>query len=94
MDKDDLSEREDKFVEGIGDVLRSKGVVSLQNDRGTDYGAYIQVQNELVAAFNEMRDDFSVRQLGSRFKALSEEMQEAVRKAIPTSISEAEPVEI
>ena len=94
LDKDDLSEREDKFVEGIGDVKRSKGVVSLQNDRGTDYGAYIQVQNELVAAFNEMRDDFSVRQLGTRFKALSEELQEAVRKSIPTSISEAEPVEI
>ena len=26
--------------------------MSLQNDRGTDYGAYIQIQNELVAAFN------------------------------------------
>lgn len=90
----ELSEREARFVEGIGDVQRSKGVVSLQNDRGTDYGAYIKVQNELVAAFNEMREDFSVMQFGSKFKALTVEKQEAVRKAIPTSISEAEPVEI
>jgi len=90
----DLSEKEGKFVDGIGDVQRSKGVISLQNDRGTDYGAYIQVQNELVAAFNEMRDDFSVIQFGMRFNALSETQQEAVRLAIPTSISEAEPVEI
>jgi biopolymer transport protein ExbD len=88
-----LSEREDKFVEGLGDVKKSKGVVSLQNDRGTDYGAYIQIQNELVAAFNEMRDEFSMAQYGSKFITLSIGEQENVRKAIPTSISEAEPVE-
>ena len=90
----ELSEKEDKFVEGIGDVTRSKGVVSLQNDRGTDYGAYIKVQNELVAAFNEMRNDFSIAQYGVKFDNLTEEKQELVRTAIPTSISEAEPVEI
>ncbi len=89
-----LSEREDKFVEGLGDVKKSKGVVSLQNDRGTDYGAYIQIQNELVAAFNEMRDEFSMTQFGSKFITLSVGEQENVRQAIPTSISEAEPVEI
>lgn len=91
---DDLSEKDDRFVEGIGDVQRSKGVVSLQNDRGTDYGSYIQVQNELVAAFNEMRNDYSVIQFGKKYKALSVELQDAVRQVIPTSISEAEPVEI
>ena len=89
-----LSEKEDVFVEGIGDVGRSKGVVSLQNDRGTDYGAYIAVQNELVAAFNEMRNEFSNLHYGKKFDALTVEEQENVRKAIPTSISEAEPVEI
>lgn len=90
----ELSEKENKFVEGIGDVDRSKGVVSLQNDRGTDYGAYIKVQNELVAAFNEMREDFSFAHFGIKFSSLTEEKQELVREAIPTSISEAEPVEI
>ena len=94
IDNPELSEKEDKFIEGMGDVKRSKGVVSLQNDRGTDYGAYIMVQNELVAAFNEMRNDFSMQQFGIKFDALSEEKQELVREAIPTSISEAEPVEI
>jgi len=90
----DLSEKEDDFVEGIGNVKKSKGVVSLQNDRGTDYGAYIEIQNELVAAFNEMRNEFSMVHFGKKFDALSAEEQEAVRTAIPTSISEAEPVEI
>ena len=89
-----LSEKEDEFIEGLGNIGRSKGVVSLQNDRGTDYGAYIAVQNELVAAFNEMRNEFSNLNLGKKFDALTVEEQESVRKAIPTSISEAEPVEI
>ena len=35
----------------------SKGVISLQNDRGTSYSAYLQVQNELMRAFNEVRNE-------------------------------------
>ena len=89
-----LSEKEDLFVEGIGDVQKSKGVVSLQNDRGTDYGAYIKIQNELVAAFNEMRDEFAMIHFGAKNSQLTVTEQEAVRKARPTLISEAEPVEI
>jgi hypothetical protein len=33
-----------------------KAIISLKNDRGTDYKVYISVQNELVAAYNELRD--------------------------------------
>ena len=36
----------------------SKGVISLQNDRSTTYGKYLQVQNEIVAAVNQLRNDF------------------------------------
>lgn len=92
--KADLSEKETKFIEGIGEIERSKGVVSLTNDRGTDYGSYIRVQNELVAAFNELRDEFCIARYGKKFDALDEDMQEIVREAVPTAISEAEPVEI
>ncbi|MFO7617420.1 MAG: biopolymer transporter ExbD [Bacteroidales bacterium] len=95
--KDDqhLSEKEFKEVEGIpGIVPQSKGIVSLQNDRGTDYGAYMQVQNELVKGFNELRDEFAAAYFGMKFNKLDEARQEAVRKVIPTAISEAEPQEI
>lgn len=94
LEKSNLSEKELKLVEGIGEIERSKGVVSLTNDRGTDYGQYIAVQNELVAAFNELRNEFSMARFGKKFDALDETMQEAVRDAVPTAISEAEPVEI
>lgn len=94
LKKADLSEKETKFIELLGDIERSKGVVSLTNDRGTDYGQYIKVQNELVAAFNELREEFCANRFGKKFDALDITMQEAVRDALPTAISEAEPVEI
>ncbi|MGE5944006.1 MAG: ExbD/TolR family protein [Flavobacteriales bacterium] len=33
-----------------------KAVISLKNERETSYAAYISVQNELVAAYNELRN--------------------------------------
>jgi biopolymer transport protein ExbD len=33
-----------------------KAIISLKNDRQTSYKAYITVQNELVAAYNELRN--------------------------------------
>lgn len=93
LGKENLSEKETRFVEGIGDITWSKGVVSLQNDRGTDYGSYILVQNELVKAFNELRDEFAIAQFGARFIQLSEDLKDAVKKAVPPAISEAEPVD-
>ena len=58
-DDPSLPEKEVKDIEGYGKYPVSKGVISLQNDRGTSYRAYIAVQNELVKAINELREDFS-----------------------------------
>jgi len=41
-------------------VNPQKAVVSLQNDRGTSYDIYLQVQNELKAAYRELRDDYGM----------------------------------
>ena len=46
----------------------SQGVVSLQTTRDTNYQAYIMVQNELTRAFNEVRDEVSMRKFGSNKK--------------------------
>jgi biopolymer transport protein ExbD len=35
-------------------------IVSLKNDRGTSYDMYIQVQNELKAAYAEVRDEMAL----------------------------------
>ncbi len=89
-----LPEKEMKEIEGFGQYAVSKGVVALQMDRGTSYNAYLQVQNELVKAFNEIRDDFAVKNYGKKYSALEEDKQKIVRDAIPQNISEAEPKDI
>lgn len=44
-----------------------KAVISVQNDRLTSYKMYIAVQNELVGAYNELRNRESVRLFGPDF---------------------------
>lgn len=80
------------------DVSVSKGVISLQNDRGTSYKMYIQVQDELSRAITEIRNDLSLRLWGVRFTDLKEETDpdriQAIQTVVPAAISEAEPKNI
>lgn len=86
-----LPEKEVKQIEGFGPYEVSKGVISLQNTRGTSYNAYIKVQNELVRAVNEVREAFAMQQFGKKYINLDEDKQRLVRDAIPQNISEADP---
>ena len=69
----------------------SKGVVSLQTTRDTNYETYIMVQNELTRAFNEVRNEVSMGKFQKEFNELSEEEKRVITKAVPMAISEAEP---
>lgn len=93
-DDPNLPEKEVKDIEGFGAYPVSKGVISLQNDRGTSYQAYIAVQNELVRAINELRDDFCKRYYGKVYTQLTEDQQKIAREAVPQNISEAEPKDV
>lgn len=85
-----LPEVEETEIENLGTYPVSKGIVSLQNDRGTSYGMYIRVQNELTKAFNELRDEVSIRYYGKAFADLDGDRQKAIQEAVPLKISEAE----
>jgi hypothetical protein len=87
-------EVETKSIELLGDVLMSKGVISLQNDRGTSYAMYISVQNELARAFNELKEEMAWRHFHKHLDQLNEDQTKAVNEAVPVRVSEAEPVEI
>ena len=67
-------------------------IISLKNDRGTDYDTYLAVYNELKGAYDDLWDELSQRRYGEPY---SEEMPFAQRKAIrdeiPMVLSEAEP---
>jgi biopolymer transport protein ExbD len=93
-DDPNFPETKEIDVDFIGKYQKSKGIVSMQNDRGTSYKTYIHVQNELAAAVRELRDELSKQYFGMDFKSLLEKDKDkakAVQKAIPMSISEAEP---
>jgi len=92
--KESLPEKELREIDYFGEVMVPKGIISLMNDRGTSYGMYIAVQNELIAAYNEVRDEVAMRQFGKRFDELPEDKQDAVKKYYPRIISEAEPKNI
>ena len=81
-------------IDILGQVHRSKGIISLKNDRGTSYDMYIQVQDKLAQAFAELRDEFSQKQFGKNYADLNDEQSKAVGKAIPVPVSEAEPENI
>ena len=89
-----LPEREEKEIDILGSYPVSKGIVSLQNDRGTSYEMYVKVQNELTRAFNELRDNLSQEKFGKKFKDLETNTKKAISEAIPLKISEAEPRDI
>ena len=87
-----LPEKTSKEVDFFGPTMvTEKHVVSLQNDRSSSYQAYIDVQNELVAAYNELRDELSQEKWGKNYSELNEDQQKAVREIYPQKITEAEP---
>jgi len=91
-----LPEMDEMQIGGINKpVLVPVGIISLRNDRGTTYGRYIEVQNELVAAYSEIRDEAAFQYFGKRkYDDLNEAQQEAIRQIYPQRISEAEPKNI
>ncbi|TXD54168.1 MULTISPECIES: ExbD/TolR family protein [unclassified Polaribacter] len=59
----------------------NKAIVSVQSDRGTEYGTYIIVQNELLRAYNELRDRLSRERYGISFEELEESFKDAKKSA-------------
>ncbi len=98
MDDPELPEKEEKEIDlpdgGKWVYPVSSGVISLQTTRDTGYQSYIKVQNELARAFNEVRESVSQQKFGAAFADLTKEQNEAVTKAVPLKISEAEPKNI
>tara|TARA_Y100001934_G_scaffold265845_1_gene344526 strand:- start:58 stop:624 length:567 start_codon:yes stop_codon:yes gene_type:complete len=110
MELEDLREAAKRFLNNNGDgkcdyctgALRSptssdnpgKAIISLQNDRGTSYKMYISVQNELAAAYNELREELAQRRYGKSYDDLDDEAQKEISDAYPQKISEAEPVSL
>jgi len=81
----------------------NKAIISVQSDRGTDYGTYLKVQNELLKAYTELRNRLAMERYGTSFDELEEAYKKArtdeslkkkvedIKLAYPQIISDAEP---
>ncbi|WP_396632251.1 ExbD/TolR family protein [Maribacter sp. R86514] len=84
----------------------TKAIISLKNDRETKYSTYITVQNELVGAYNDLRNREAKRLFGKDYvemeaeylnpeteDSVKEELKEKVQRIqglFPQKLSEAE----
>jgi biopolymer transport protein ExbD len=97
-DEEKLPAKKEVEIPILGTRMVSKQVISLQNDNGTSYDMYIQVQNELAAAYNELRNVLAMEEFGVSYDALVEAGDKAkvkaIRKVFPQRISEAEPKDV
>ena len=92
-DDANLPEKHVKDIPLLGGacMVTEKHVISVTNDVGTSYQVYIDVQNELVAAYNELRNEMALARFGKEYLNCSEDEQKAIRDYYPQKISEAEP---
>jgi biopolymer transport protein ExbD len=92
-DDANLPEKHVKDIPLLGGacMVTEKHVISVTNDVGTSYQVYIDVQNELVAAYNELRNEMALARFGKDYINCSEDEQKAIRDYYPQKISEAEP---
>ncbi|AUS07293.1 ExbD/TolR family protein [Pseudotamlana carrageenivorans] len=71
---DNGGDRTCDYCSGKKDLASSdnpdKAIISLKNERETSYKTYIAVQNELVAAYNELRDARAQSLYGKSFKEM------------------------
>lgn len=96
MDVRDLREKIKEFIlnpEKREDLAESPedAIVSIKNDRGTEYETYIEVYNEVKAAYNELRDERAEAKFGKKYEFLSREQAKEINEIIPMKLSEAEP---
>ena len=107
---DNVEGKECDYCKGARSLTSSdhpnKAIISVQSDRGTEYGMYIKVQNELLKAYTELRNrlalekyNVSYNQLEDDFKkdSKNEELKkkvEFVKTSYPQIISDAEPTSV
>jgi len=84
----------------------NKAIISVQSDRGTEYGMYIKVQNELLKAYTELRNKLAMKKYNVSYEQLEEDFKndksnedlkkkvEDIKTSYPQIISDAEPTSV
>ena len=80
------------YCEGAKDPNSSdhptKAIISLQSDRGTTYGMYVSIQNEIEAAYNELRDNLAMKRYGKSYDALLQDYEDNPTESLKLKIDD------
>lgn len=87
-------EVKEETIDLIGTVYRSRGIISLKNDRGTSYDMYIQVQDKIAQAFTQLKNELANKKFGKKYADLNDDEAKAINAAVPVPVSEAEPEDV
>lgn len=89
---DNLPEIESLEIKYLGITNTSKKhIISLMSDRGTKYSIYIAVQNEILGAYNELRNELALKKFKRSYNDLDNSRKKSIEMVYPMHISEAEP---
>ncbi|OGS70152.1 MAG: biopolymer transporter ExbD [Flavobacteria bacterium RIFCSPLOWO2_12_FULL_35_11] len=80
------------YCEGAKDPNSSdhptKAIISLQSDRGTTYGMYVSIQNEIEAAYNELRNNLATKRYGRSYDALLQDYDDNPTESLKVKIDD------
>lgn len=98
MDVQDLRSNVKRFImnpEHEPDLAKhpTKAVVSITNDQSTNYKNYLEVYNEVKAAYTELRDEYATEHYDQTYANCTTKERDKIRNTIPLVISEAEPTD-
>ena len=74
-----------QFINRLG----NRHLISIESDREADYDLYFQMQNQIMMAYNELRNQYSMKHFGKAFDALSSSQKESVRKNCQQRVTES-----
>lgn len=79
-----LRHRVEDFVTRVG----RRHLITLDADPMASYDMYFHVQNELVGAYNALRDKTALKMYGRRYASLAQGEKDKVKEACPQRIAE------
>lgn len=86
----ELPEKETREVPGLGVVETTtlSYAISLKNEVETSYQMFINVQNEILKAYNEIWDEYARMKFNTPYEELSTDKQKMILEVYPMHLSE------
>lgn len=85
MQVSQLKEETIRFVHRLG----KKHLISIESDRDADYNLYFQMQNQLMEAYSQLRNETAQKKYHRDYALLNNDQKEQVRSICPQRITES-----